>query len=279
MGVGHGKLYGTAYSTVSGDLADVRFPQLAGEPGVSLDGAVVQRVDFSAMRFARFTAHDSALSECDFTGTVFDDVSLGATTGLTETPWDRRNWPRTTYRDCVFRRTRFARHTYFGNARFERCLFDGARLRDVVFTQEAEFVDCVFRGPISRVNFWGRPGEHEAALGRDRNEFTGNDFTGATLEWVAFNHVDLRAQRLPGAPSYALLDDVSRRVDAVLTAVATWPDADHREEAAFSLGLLAEQAARYNDDLRLVRRDGPELGRTLPVELRQELFDLLRSRG
>jgi hypothetical protein len=42
--------------------------------------------------------------------------------------------------------------------------------------------------------------------------------------------------------------------------------------------LLAEQAATYNDDIRLISRDGPELGWKLPPELRHKIFDLLTAR-
>ncbi|MFI6737059.1 hypothetical protein ACIBI9_29385 [Nonomuraea sp. NPDC050451] len=76
---------------------------------------------------------------------------------------------------------------------------------------EAEFVDCVFLGPVRDINFWGRPTEHRDALGRDHN-----DFIAADLNHVAFHHIDLHAQRLPG---YALLDRVAERVSAVLPLV------------------------------------------------------------
>ncbi|MED7924278.1 hypothetical protein SMD20_08545 [Nonomuraea sp. LP-02] len=51
------------------------------------------------------------------------------------------------------RRTRFAEYTFFGNVRFERCVFDRSRLRQQTATFDAEFVDCVFIGRVRAMNF------------------------------------------------------------------------------------------------------------------------------
>ncbi|MBA2893113.1 hypothetical protein [Nonomuraea soli] len=112
-----------------------------------------------------------------------------------------------------------------------------------------------------------------AALGRDTNAFTGNDFTGAELDGVAFHDIDLRAQRLPGLPGHALIDRVADRVRATLALVERWPDERHRDEARRSLEFLA----RHRGDEALVTpRD---LGRKLPPALRQELFEAIRRRS
>lgn len=175
---------------VSGELRDTPFP--TDKKKVYFERARLLNVDFSGLKFATFSAFDSVFVDCDFTEAAFDDMSLGSVGA------SRRPWRQTTYRGCTFRRTRFAPHPHFGNARFEGCQFDRARLRKLTSTQEAEFVDCVFRGPVREVNFWGRPfGSDRKVLGRDRNEFHGNDFTAADLDGVAFNHIDLRAQRFP----------------------------------------------------------------------------------
>lgn len=82
---------------------------------------------------------------------------------------------------------------------FVECSFDGAFLKDVspgrstfrrrsfrdvkIFNfrcHEAEFIDCVFTGRIRHAIFdatlWNSEG-----LGRTRNEYRGNDFSGARL--------------------------------------------------------------------------------------------------
>lgn len=255
-----------------GELRDQRFGLPAGVSSVTFDRARLVNVDFSGTRFADFSAHGSEFESCDFSGAVFERLSMGIT--RMGGRWDGTGWPQSVFRDCVFRRTRFAPFTFFGNVRFERCVFDRSRLRDQTSTFEAEFVDCVFRGRVRNINFWGRPTDHQAALGRDRNDFTGNDFTGAELDYVAFHHIDLQAQRLPGPPGYALLDRVSERVEAVLPLVERWPDARHREEAGFSLEFLADSALEQNDDQALV--SPLEMGRKLPPALREELFEAFR---
>ncbi|MEU6427061.1 hypothetical protein ABZ860_14300 [Microbispora sp. NPDC046973] len=255
-----------------GELRDQRFELPPGVRSVIFDRARLVDVDFSGTRFADFSSHAGEFEGCDFSGAAFEHLSMGATAA--EGTWDRVNWPQSVFRDCVFRRTRFAPLTFFGNVRFERCVFDGARLRQQTFTTGAEFVGCVFSGPLREINFWGRPTDEQAALGRERNAFTGNDFTAAELDHVAFRHIDLRAQRWPGPPGYALLDRVTARVREVLPLLEAWPDEKHREEARFSLELLARKAVERNDDHAVV--SALDMGR-LPPALREELFATLRG--
>lgn len=255
-----------------GELGGQRFELPAGVSSVTFDQARLVDVDFSGMRFADFTVHDSVFEGCDFTGVAFECLSM-ATTCMQGT-WDGIGWPQSVFRGCVFRRTRFPPTTFFGNVRFERCTFDRSRLRDQTNTFEAEFVDCVFLGRVRNVNFWGRPTQHQAALGRDRNDFAGNDFTGAEVDHVAFHHIDLQTQRWPGLPGYALLDRIGARVHAVLPLVEQWPDAHHRKEARFSLAFLADTAREQNDDQALVSL--LDMGRKLPPALREELFEAFR---
>ncbi|GAA1264446.1 hypothetical protein Psi02_64180 [Planotetraspora silvatica] len=255
-----------------GELRDQRFELPDGVSGVTFDRARLVSVDFSDMRFTDFSVHATEFVGCDFSGTAFEQLSMGST--CVRGPWDRTDWPQSVFRDCVFRRTRFATRTFFGNVRFERCIFDGARLRDQTSTFSAEFVDCVFLGRVQNVNFWGRPTDHLTALDRDRNDFTGNDFTSAELDYVAFKHIDLHAQHLPGLPGYALLDQISERVKAVLPLVQRWPDPQHQKAAHFSLEFLADMAREHNDDQALVSPS--DMGRKLPPPLREELFDAVR---
>ncbi|WP_235030767.1 pentapeptide repeat-containing protein [Nonomuraea solani] len=241
---------------------------------VIFDRARLVNVDFTGLRFAGFTAYGSEFDGCDFSGAVFEQPSLGST-GVGGQKWDGATWPQTVYRDCAFRRTLFSPHTFFGNVRFERCVFDRSRLREQTATTEAEFVDCVFAGRVRNINFWGRPADRDqAVLGRDHNDFTGNDFTAAELSHVAFHHIDLRAQRFPGPPGYALLDRITQRVRAVLPMADDWPDERHREEARFALEFLAGTARAWNDDQALV--SPADMGRKLPPALREELFAAIR---
>ncbi|MFI6183962.1 pentapeptide repeat-containing protein [Nonomuraea sp. NPDC051191] len=255
-----------------GEFRGQRFELPAGVSSVTFDQARLVDVDFSGTRFAEFTVHSSEFEECDFTDVVFERLSMATT--CRQGTWDGVHWPQSVFRDCVFRRTRFPYSTFFGNVRFERCTFDRSRLRDQTHTFEAEFVDCVFRGRVQNVNFWGRPMQDQTALGRERNDFSGNDLTGAELDYVAFHHIDLQAQRWPGLPGYALLDRISARVAAVLPLVEQWPDARQRNKARFSLEFLADTALAQNDDQALV--SPLDMGRKLPPALREELFQAFR---
>ncbi|TQS28114.1 pentapeptide repeat-containing protein [Microbispora sp. KK1-11] len=255
-----------------GELRDQRFELPPGVSSVIFERARLVNVDFSGTRFSDVIVEGSEFDGCDFSGAAFDTLTMGA--GLRRT-WRGDVWPRSVFRDCVFRRTRFAPLTSFGNVRFERCVFDRARLRQQTFTTEAEFVGCVFSGRLHDINFWGRPTKNQAALGRERNAFTGNDFTAAELDDVAFKHIDLYAQRWPGPPGYALLDRVTARMRAVLPLVEAWPDPKHREEARFSLEFLAGSAVEHNDDHAVVSL--LDMGRRLPPALREELFAAFRG--
>jgi uncharacterized protein YjbI with pentapeptide repeats len=231
-------------------------------------------VDLSGLRFAHFLAHDSVFDGCDFSNTAFDHPLFGSTTYGRQ--WDGKSWPVTVYRNCTFTRTRFPPDTYFGNARFENCLFDRARWRTQTSTDVAQFVDCTFRGKLHDFRFWGRiepTWTDVAALGRDRNDFTGNDFTGADLVYGDFRGIDLRAQRFPGPPGYALLDRVDRRVAAALDAIAGWPDDEKARIPTTTLTRHAAEALAENDGYALVSADW--IGLRVPPDVRRRVFDLL----
>jgi hypothetical protein len=67
---------------------------------------------------------------------------------------------------------------------------------------------CIFNGKV--------PPEKRSFLGRDRNEFHGNDFSAANLIDVAFRTgIDLAQQRLPSNPEYLYLPDASRAVERI----------------------------------------------------------------
>ncbi|GAA3221158.1 hypothetical protein GCM10020216_032350 [Nonomuraea helvata] len=197
------------------------------------DRARLVNVDFTETRFVGFNAYGSEFDGCDFSGTAFEQPLMGSTgTGIGGQQWDGATWPQTVYRNCTFRRTRFAEQTSFGNVRFERCVFDGSRLRGQTATFEAE------------------------------------------LDYVAFRHIDLRAQRFPGLPGYVLLDRITERARSVLSLVDGWADERHRKEVRSALEFLVGTAREWNDDQALV--SPAHMGRKLPPALREELFDAFR---
>jgi uncharacterized protein YjbI with pentapeptide repeats len=259
------------YWLAQGELGGERFEVPDGNLDVSFARASLVDVDFSRLRFSRFLAYDSVFERCDFTKTRFDELLLGAA-GSDGMPGHDPIWPVTLYRECVFAHTRPRRDTPFGNARFERCVFDDAGLRSLVSPYQAQFVECTFRGRIQNMQFWGKPSYKAAVIGRDRNAFTGNDFTGAELVRVGFKYVDLMAQRFPGLPDYAVLDRVDQRVEAALADMSGWP-VEIKRKAARSMRTGADYAVRQNNGYALVSRDW--IGNWQPADARDQIFWML----
>ncbi|MGW3892496.1 pentapeptide repeat-containing protein [Micromonospora chokoriensis] len=135
------------YWLARGELDGGRFGVADGNLDVSFAQARMVGVDFSGLRFSSLLVHGSVFERCDFSRTAFDHVLFGAT-GYGGERCDELSWPETVFRDCVFARTRIPPEAYFGNVRFERCVFDGALLRGLTSTHNAQFVGCVFRGKI-----------------------------------------------------------------------------------------------------------------------------------
>lgn len=126
---------------------------------------------------------------CDFSGVRVPEFCFGA--GPVQS----------LYRECVFDGARFGARAP-GNARFERCSFRDVRI-EYLMAYGLEFVDCVFSGRLSEVNFWGsvRDEEFRGSYGRAHNDFTGNDFVGADLVMCAFlGGIDLTTNNMPVGP-------------------------------------------------------------------------------
>src|SRR3954468_21383225 len=87
-----------------GALRERRFDLPAGVSNVTFDRALLVSVDFSGIHFASFSVHGSQFEGCDFSGTTFEQLSMGAT--RLRGWWNRVSWPQSVFRDCVFRRTR-----------------------------------------------------------------------------------------------------------------------------------------------------------------------------
>lgn len=182
-------------------------------PNVLLLGARFEGVDFSRFTFDGFTVADSLMEDCIFSEVYFARIDLGL--HQYHQDWNRPiDWSRplsvkaprygqARYVRCQFRNIKLPRqNTYFGNCRFEGCLFDDTLRSTVVepiFTGPAEFVNCRFLGRISCIVFDGKVKGRDIAarIGRKESAFTGNDFSQAILKSVDFRDIDLAAQQLP----------------------------------------------------------------------------------
>ncbi|MEU4623377.1 hypothetical protein AB0G04_25825 [Actinoplanes sp. NPDC023801] len=260
------------YWLVRGEQTGGRFTVPDDNPDVSIVGARLRDVDFSRIRFTRFLAHDTLFEGCDFSRTWLPHVLFGAT-GYGGTRWDEKSWPETVYRDCIFVLTKIPASAHFGNARFERCVFDHAGQRGWRFGGPAQFVDCTFRGRVQNCVFGGTTDGYRTVLGRDRNAFTGNDFTGADLVGNVFQHADLRAQTFRGAPDQTLLDRFDQRVEAVLAAFPARPGDRVWSDVVWWLRERSRQAVEFNGGCAVVSPDG--LVPRLPPDISERLFRML----
>jgi len=225
------------------------------EPGLSFDAATCTGLDLSRANVL-FNAKASVFERCDFSRARLRGGTLGTS-------------PQCLYRECRFDRADL-RGVQPGNARFESCTFENARL-DKWLCLSAEFVRCRFAGPIQEVIFSARvfPPESAAALGRQRNEFVENDFSNAELINVAFvRGLDLSAQQLPHGPEYVRVP--TARIAGAREIVERW-EPEARDAALKMLKFYSERG--YEEQVELfVRRDRPSF---VPEPVRNRIWDLL----
>jgi uncharacterized protein YjbI with pentapeptide repeats len=154
---------------------------------------------FEKVRLDAISIHASRLIRCVFMDVHAKSVNLGG--GLFQS----------TYTDCIFEDCDFV-FGAVGNARFSRCRFNRCRLSHI-FGTRLEMLDCSF--PETRIEqavFHGAslasvPGE----VKRERNEFSGNDFSAADLVDVSFRGgIDLTKQALPTGRDYIFVADMGR---------------------------------------------------------------------
>ena len=205
---------------------------------ITVRSADLQDVDLSRQPFDNYLARGSTLTGCDFTGTVWGGGVLG-------------DAPQVEYRDCDFTRADLKRvGPRF--ARFVGCRFDGADL-DGWNAMCAEFVGCTFTGRLAEVRFsavpWGI-GRDKAKKLRSRNDFTGNDFTGAELvDCMVAGGIDLDANRWPA--DHIIIRDAQRRIQAARVAL---PDAD-RTPAPGAMSPLGALLTTYSIGAFALQRD------------------------
>ncbi len=100
------------------------------------------------------------------------------------------------------------------------------------------------------------PEEDRPWVGRERNEFRGNDFSGCDLVDVAFRTgIDLSQQKLPTSPEYLYLSAAAAAIERARAAVNGWYDAELREEGLLLLKVEESELARGQQQL-LLRSDG-----------------------
>jgi uncharacterized protein YjbI with pentapeptide repeats len=207
------------FRRVDTDLHDQRLA-VDSDMDVLVEGARLERVDLSGIRFWHLRASEAVFVDCDLSRI---SSRTGGSLGY---------FPGATYLNCRFDGADL-RRILPGIGRFERCKFTNVRIRDWT-ADDASFVDCVFTGRIERSMFYGRrifkyPDEHSLP---PPNEFRGNDFTKADLIDVSFRGgADLSQQRMPQGPQFLVLDRWPERVDRARRSIARWQPGSTQREA------------------------------------------------
>jgi uncharacterized protein YjbI with pentapeptide repeats len=141
--------------------------------------------DWSGQQFDNFVPVGCAFDSCSFQACNFVRACFGG--GMEDTR----------YVNCTFDRS-FIRAKAPGNATFESCSFLNVEV--IEFLGHAiEMINCKFTGVIRNTFFNGQIlADAAAELGRERNRFEGNDFSGARFLDVSFRTgIDLSKQKLP----------------------------------------------------------------------------------
>ena len=151
---------------------------------------------------------------CRFEGCIFNDINtLNAGFG--------NGQEQSEYINCSFDNARMDR-IGGGLARFVGCTFRNVDIGDWICFA-VELVDCTFSGKISNAIFNGTvPARYRKFVGREKNEFKGNDFSAMEFMEVAFRTgIDLTKQRLPSGPEYVYLPDAASTVTRARQSVTT----------------------------------------------------------
>lgn len=214
---------------------------------VVLDHDRLVGADFSGRKLVQFSANGSRLERCRFDKAKIDSGSFGAGRETSE------------YVDCSFDGARI-RFGPGGNARFVRCSFRDVDLRDW-FCFGVELIDCTFSGRMRKAFFNGAvPEDKRAMIGREHNEFHGNDFSAMTLIDVGFRSgVDLTQQQLPSGPDYLYVPDAAEAVQRARAGVIGWDDLDLRQPATTIIKILEEEVAAGQSQLFLRPADYSKL--------------------
>jgi uncharacterized protein YjbI with pentapeptide repeats len=228
---------------------------------VSLTRKRLSGADFSGRDLLQFASMGSVLERCRFDDARIDSGAFGAGRTASE------------YIDCSFDRS----HIRFGPggfARFVRCSFRDAVLSDW-FCFAVQLVDCTFSGVISHSFFNGTvPEDKRRFVRRERNEFTGNDFSAVDLKDVGFRTgIDLTRQALPTGKGHLYLPDATASMGWARSQIALWPDGAMHQAATSFVESLGGESEGGQRQLLLRVTDFHSIDR----EVVTEVFALLRE--
>jgi hypothetical protein len=231
---------------------------------IVLNHARLRGEDYSGRDLLQFATVGSRLEGCRFDKVCIESASFGSGRETSE------------YIECTFDGAHLDMAAG-GNARFIRCSFRDILIRDW-FCFAVELVDCTFSGQMRKCVFNGAvPRNKRSFLGRDRNEFHGNDFSTLDMFDVMFRTgIDLTQQRLPSAPCYLYLPDAVEALERSRAVVVGWKNPQLRRPALVILnGLL--QNVREGQRQLFLRMDNYLGLSSIPDEAVEKVFALLRG--
>jgi len=201
------------------EARDVGHAEIDPNEYIDIERARQVDVDYSGRKLKQFCAVGCRFERCRFDNMRIDSFAFGSGRELSE------------YIECTFNGIRV--YSMFGGfARFIRCSFQDVDIRKWKWGEKTELIDCIFTGRLTECIFNGTvPEQDRPWVGRERNEFRGNDVSGCDLVDVAFRTgIDLSLQRLPTGPEYLYLPDAAAAIGRAQLAVNEWYDARLREE-------------------------------------------------
>jgi hypothetical protein len=231
-----------------------------------LDHMQFRDADFANRELVSFGAYGCRFEHCCFNKLHADSVSFGEGRELTE------------YIDCKFDSLRF-NHSIGNLARFESCSFRDVKVRGWTCFK-AEFVDCTFTGRLQKCIFSGTvPEEDRPWVGRERNEFRGNDFSGAELIDVAFRAgIDLNQQKLPTGPDYLYVSDAAAAIERAQRGLADWkPETELQRLAQVIVTVRANAVAEGQQQFLMNLAELRKGGRKYPKEVVEKIVSLFRD--
>lgn len=236
---------------------------------VVLDHVRLTGEDFFPDReLMQFCVIGSRLERCRFDGFCMlkTYASFGAGTEQSE------------YIDCTFDGAKM----YIspgGRERFVRCSFRNVDIREWLCTT-TELIDCTFSGRLRKAIFHGTVPEKDGALlGRKRNEFHGNDFSGMDLINVDFRKgIDLTQQRLPSGPQYLYLPDAAASLARARSELVNWEGSPEACRVALQMvdNWLEDEVLKDGQQQLFLRPENYYGYSALPREAIDKVFSLLR---
>jgi hypothetical protein len=210
---------------------------------------------FEKARWTAISISASHLERCSFDDVHSESANMGG--GLTQS----------TYTDCLFQDCDLV-FGVIGNARFTRCRFLRCRLSHIFGTQ-LEMIDCAFpETSIRKAVFHGTFSALKGSPARDRNIFSGNDFSEADLVDVNFRGgIDLTKQILPSGSDYIYISDTQIAAKIAAESAAELGPSSPDTKRAKSLQRMLEFYHSHGQNQQLLRLPG-----------HNELKERLRSR-